>query len=129
MGHRGRMAPGKLERARQMRSRPTPSEAALWERLRSRQVDGWKFTRQALMAGYIVDFYAPQAGLVVEVDGAVHDDPSHRLDDAHRDSVLAGLGYRVMRVSALDVEMSIDAVITRIAARLAEPPTPYWAKR
>ena len=53
--------------ARQMHQKPTASEAALWNRLKSRQL-GVPFLSQECILGYIVDFYCPPAKLVVEVD-------------------------------------------------------------
>ena len=58
-------------RAAEMRWAPTPSEARLWEALRGRQL-GVGFRRQVVIAGYIVDFAASEARLVVEVDGGWH---------------------------------------------------------
>jgi very-short-patch-repair endonuclease len=47
----------------------TESEAVLWEALRGRQL-GVPFRRQMPLCGrYIVDFCAPAAWLVIEVDG------------------------------------------------------------
>jgi hypothetical protein len=53
----------KLALARAMRATPTAAEAALWSALRSRQLGGWKFRRQHVIAGYIVDFYCARCGL------------------------------------------------------------------
>jgi very-short-patch-repair endonuclease len=56
-----------------MRCAPTPGEALLWAQLQGRRLDGWKFRRQAVIAGYIVDFFCPALGLAVEVDGLIHE--------------------------------------------------------
>ncbi len=50
----------------------TPAEKILWEELRANKL-GVHFRRQQVIQGFIVDFYCHQAGLVVEVDGDVHD--------------------------------------------------------
>jgi len=42
----------RLHQARQMRTHPTPAEAVLWARLRKRQVAGFKFRRQHVIAGW-----------------------------------------------------------------------------
>ena len=57
-------------RAQRMRHAPTASEAALWRRLRGRRL-GVQFRRQVVLGRYIVDFVAPKARLVVEVDWRV----------------------------------------------------------
>mgnify|MGYP001770978009 FL=1 len=59
--------------ARQMRREPTPAEDKLWQKLRHKQILGYKFRRQHTIDRFIVDFYCGEARLVVEVDGEVHD--------------------------------------------------------
>ena len=63
-------------RARQLRKRLTTAEQLLWRRLRRRQILGVQFNRQKVIAGYIVDFYAFRAGLVIEIDGGSTGTPS-----------------------------------------------------
>ena len=46
-----------------------------------------------------VDFHWPDEGRVVEVDGHGHRRPATRLEDARRDALLDGAGWRVERVS------------------------------
>jgi very-short-patch-repair endonuclease len=77
---------------------PTPSEEALWRALGG-GVLGVAFKRQVVLGGrYIVDFFAPSVGLVVEVDGGVH--RNSREADRRREERLRRLGYRVVRVVA-----------------------------
>lgn len=54
--------------ARQMRREPTPAEDLLWQRLRARQLSGFRFHRQHSIDRFIVDFLCPKAALVIEVD-------------------------------------------------------------
>jgi very-short-patch-repair endonuclease len=76
----------------------TESEARLWSALSGRKL-GVRFRRQVPLAGrYVVDFCAPAARLVVEVDGGCL--ARKRQEDARRDAVLPALGYRVVRVAA-----------------------------
>ena len=56
------------------------------------------FKRQVRIGGFIVDFLAPAAKVVVEVDGGSH--RGRAAADARRDRKLARLGYRVVRVEA-----------------------------
>jgi very-short-patch-repair endonuclease len=56
------------DKARQLRKDLTDSEKALWSRLRNKQLLGIQFYRQKPIGEYIVDFFAPRAKLVVEVD-------------------------------------------------------------
>jgi len=64
--------PQKLAFAKKMRERPTLAEEALWKVL-WRRCEGFRFKRQVVVAGYIPDFYCAAAGLIIEVDGPVHE--------------------------------------------------------
>ena len=101
-----------------MRLAPTESEALLFSAIRGRRL-GVVFRRQVPLAGYIVDFLAPAARLVVEVDGAYH---ARRVRaDARRDRVLEGLGYRVLRLEAELVLRDLAGAVERVRAALREP--------
>ncbi len=94
----------------------TPSEARLWSALSARKV-GVQFRREVPLAGrYIVDFCAPAARLVVEVDGRYHE--SRPRADARRDAELRGLGYRVLRVEAALVMRDLAAVLALVRGAL-----------
>ena len=111
----------KRQAAYQMRHQMTEEEEALWERLRANRLGGLHFRRQQVIEGFIVDFYCHAAGLVVEVDGDVHDrQPGH---DAERDACLTGLGLRVLRFRNERLLNEIDAVLETILA-VAYPPPP-----
>jgi very-short-patch-repair endonuclease len=103
---------GKLGAAKAMRALPTQAEAVLWAALRGRRL-GWKFRRQQVIAGYIVDFYCAPLWLAVEVDGAVHQ--RRRAEDRERDERLASLGVRMLRLSNADVLQQLDVVIIELA--------------
>ena len=45
-------------KARKLRNSATDAEQHLWQHLRLKQLDGFKFRRQVPVAGYIADFYA-----------------------------------------------------------------------
>ena len=55
-----------------LRNRSISAEAALWNILKSRNLDGKKFRRQYSIDNYIVDFCCPSDKLVIELDGAPH---------------------------------------------------------
>jgi very-short-patch-repair endonuclease len=110
--------------ARQMRRAPTQAEAALWQRLRDRRLRGVKVRRQHAIERFIVDFYAAQVGVVIEVDGPVHDFSQEH--DAVRQEFLESLGLKVLRFHNEHVLHNMDAVLAEIGVwfdRLA-PPSP-----
>ncbi|HEY3500713.1 MAG TPA: endonuclease domain-containing protein [Polyangiaceae bacterium] len=103
--------------ARKLRSRPTRAERLLWEAIR-KDVLGYRFRRQHVIRGYIVDFWCPSAAVAVEVDGGYHETPEQRARDANRDKAMRGLGIRVLRVSNAQVEHELDHVLLRLRALL-----------
>lgn len=113
--HRRQCDPTKARKAAAMRAWPTDGEAALWYLLADKRVAGVRFRRQAVLFGYIVDFFAPSIGLAVEVDGGSHRD--RWAYDAARDEHLARHGISTLRVSNRDatsdhrkVERQIEAL-------------------
>ena len=101
-------------KARLLRKRMTDSERVLWSRVRGKQLLGVQFYRQKPIGDYIVDFFAPKAKLVVEVDGLQHMQGDHATKDERRDAYLASLGLRVLRFDSRQVLRETDAVAEAI---------------
>ena len=122
------------DKARRLRRNLTDSEAALWSRLRNKQLLGIQFYRQKPIGEHIVDFFAPRAGLVVEVDGSQHLAGGHAERDARRDAFLASLGLRVLRFSSREVLAETEGVVESIYGAIEErvskeiPPGPPLIK-
>jgi len=72
---------------------------------------GVQFYRQKPIGDYIVDFYAPKAKLVVEVDGSQHRTGDHVESDQKRDLYLCGMGLKVMRFNSREVLVNTDEVV------------------
>ena len=102
------------DKVRQLRRNLTDSERTLWSRLRSKQVLGIQFYRQKPIGEHIVDFFAPRAKWVVEVDGSQHMGADPAQIDRRRDRYLASLGLRVLRFSSREVLKESNAVIEAI---------------
>ena len=106
-----------VARAAAFRKAPALTEAQLWLALRGCRL-GTPFRRQVVLGRYIVDFLAPRAKLVVEVDGEVH---AHRVAaDVCRDRDLARMGYRVLRLPRALVQERTAEAVAQVAAALAE---------
>ena len=58
--------PGLKPPARVLRRTMTDAERLLWSRVRGKQIGPVPVYRQKPLGGYIVDFYAPKAKLVIE---------------------------------------------------------------
>jgi very-short-patch-repair endonuclease len=98
-----------------MRAAPTLTEALLWQELRGSRL-GVGFRRQVVVGGYIVDFCAPAARLVVEVDGGYHQECT--ATDARRDRALAQAGYRVLRLPAEMVLRRLGEAVAAVRVAL-----------
>jgi len=98
--------------AQQMRLKPTAAENVLWQHLRNRQLDGYKFRRQHAIDRFIVDFYCENAALIIEVDGAIHQYTV--LEDTIRQEFLESLGLCVLRFTNEQVINHLDTVIKQI---------------
>lgn len=119
--------PARLEFRRDLRKNPTAPEQMLWARLRGGQL-GVKFRRQHSIGHYIVDFFAAEARLVVEVDGNSHyvSETAIRYD-RDRDAYLERLGLQILRITNQEVMTNRDGVLQHIQAviaRTAPTPTP-----
>jgi very-short-patch-repair endonuclease len=122
------------DKARQLRKNLTESEKALWSRLRNKQLLGIQFYRQKPIGQHIVDFFAPRARLVVEVDGSQHRVGDHVQKDRFRDGYLASLGLKVLRFNSREILKESDAVVEVIYRMITDqlnaeiPPGPPLRK-
>ncbi|MFC2131464.1 type ISP restriction/modification enzyme, partial [Bacteroidota bacterium] len=98
--------------ARQMRKNPTSAEKLLWTMLRKKQVMNIKFRRQHVIERFIVDFYNSDYGIIIEVDGDIHQ--YQKEEDAIRQEFLEDIGYVVIRFTNDEVFGDMDKVITKI---------------
>ena len=103
--------------ARRLRANQTDAETVLWNRIRNRQIDGYKFVRQVPILGYICDFVCRERRLVIEVDGGQHNESAA---DAIRDRRLMDEGYRVLRFWNNDVLGNTEGVFTAIQIELSK---------
>jgi very-short-patch-repair endonuclease len=105
--------------AKKLRRDQTRAERLAWRILRNRRCLGLKFRRQYLIRGFVVDFYCPDLGLALEVDGSVHDSGERRDYDRHRAALLEGLGVHEIRIRNQDVSAN---AIKRLLRPFAVPP-------
>ena len=104
--------------ARELRKDSTDAERRLWSRIRLKQLGGFRFRRQQPIGTYIVDFFCPEASLIIEIDGGQHDASAGR--DALRTRWLEERGYKVVRFWNNEVLENIDGVLSVILAELGQ---------
>jgi len=94
------------------------TERRVWYRLRRRRLDGFRFRRQLPIGPYFADFVCLTARLIIEVDGAGHQEAT----DRRKTEYLAAQGFRVLRVPASETDQGLDDVIESIWLKLHSPP-------
>ncbi len=99
---------------KKLRQNMTKAEVKFWLAVKGRKVGGIKFRRQHSLDWYIVDFYAAQLKLAVEIDGDIHDTPEAIAKDQQRSQHLVSLGVRVIRFTNDDVLDNLPGVLDRL---------------
>ncbi len=85
----------KTTNARRLRQNQTLAEKVMWKLVRNRRLGGFKFLRQVSIDRYFADFVCEAGKLIVELDGAVHDEREDY--DERRTQTLELFGYVVLR--------------------------------
>jgi adenine-specific DNA-methyltransferase len=109
-------------RARELRRDSTDAERALWQDLRGRRFEGFRFRRQRPIGAFIVDFVCLERQLVIELDGDQHAEQIEY--DRQRTAALERLGYQVLRFWNVDVLRSRVNVLDTIDRLLRPDPHP-----
>ena len=102
-------------RAKRLRLDPTRAERELWDCLRDRRLDRWKWRRQVVVGPFIVDFLFRDARLIVEIDGFQH---AESLSDQRRTEWLNANGYSVLRFWNQEIVRERRSVLETILAAL-----------
>ena len=107
-----------VNRARKFRKDMTPWERKLWYCfLRQYPV---RFYRQKPIGSYIVDFFCPKAGIIVELDGSGHYYPEKQNEDSIRTEKLEIQGYTIIRFSNKDIDQNFYGVCTFLDNKIKE---------
>src|SRR5437588_10296818 len=116
--------------AAKLRRSATPMERHAWSLLRNRGILGFKFHRQHVLRGFVVDFYCAAKRLVLELEGDARDGRDQRAYDAARADVLEAAGFRVARVRNGDVTRAgLEAVLRGVPGDGSTGPPPAPAER
>jgi very-short-patch-repair endonuclease len=105
-----------IARARQLRREATTAESLLWELLRDRRLLGRKFRRQHPIGQFIADFFCDDARLIIEIDGAVHREPTQQERDRLREEILREHGFAMLRFTNEQIFDHTEQVLQEIAA-------------
>lgn len=105
-----------IARAWQLRREATTAESLLWELLRDRRLLGRKFRRQHPIGQFIADFFCDDARLIIEIDGAVHREPTQQERDRLREEILREHGFAILRFTNDQILDRTEQVLQEIAA-------------
>ncbi len=101
-------------------NRQPQTENKLWQLVRNNQL-GVKFRRQHAIGTYIADFICLEKNLIIEVDGASHNETKEY--DENRTAVLNQLGFKVIRFTNKEIENNIQEVVASIKEKCAASPS------
>ena len=111
-----------------MRNNPTEAECFLWKQLKG-EVLGVRFKRQCVILDFIADFYSPDTGLIIEVDGGYHQKEVQLELDEERTIRLERKGYHVLRFTNEEVLFETEKVMNiikeDIMANQQQAPLPF----
>ncbi len=104
--------------AKQLRSNMTDVETKLWQQLRAKRFESYKFRRQVPIGAYIVDFICFEKRLIIELDGSQHEGSTY---DQKRDAWLSSQDFRVLRFWNNAINSALDGTLLAIHDALQLP--------
>ena len=107
-----------LSRARRLRHDGSDAENLLWQQLRGRRLDGYKFRRQFVIEPYIVDFVCLEARLIIEADGGQH--LAQGAYDEERSLLLQSMDFTILRFWNNQILVEQNSVLEQIKLALNE---------
>ena len=124
--------PETQEKAKILRKNETMAEKLLWNKLKEKQLYGYKFRRQHPISQFIVDFYCHELKLIIEVDGKIHNKPlvkendenkpENKEYDDNRTAELERYELKIMRFTNDEIENNLKKVIRSILTVIPSPP-------
>ncbi|MFZ1020045.1 MAG: endonuclease domain-containing protein [Minisyncoccia bacterium] len=104
-------------KARVLRQEETKAEKILWQKLRNKKL-GIKFRRQHPIDMYILDFYAPDIKLAIELDGSIHKEKENKEWDKERTDYLNWKDVSVLRFWNSEVESDLERTLVKIRNKI-----------
>ena len=89
------------------------AEKKIWKSILSKEQLGERFIRQRPIHNFIVDFFCPKLGIIIEIDGNSHLNKGEY--DFYREEKLKSLGYEVIRFAEGEVLNQLDEVSNKIS--------------
>ena len=105
----------KIGRVRQLRKVENAAEELMWQELRGRRLNGYKFVRQLPIGPFFADFACREKNVVVEIDGSQHAGSAR---DRFRDDTMNRNGWSVLRLWHADVMRDLQGALEVVVATL-----------
>ena len=105
------------------RSNPTQAEDLLWNIVKSKKLEGFKFRRQHIIGNYIADLVCLDRGLIIEIDGLQHQLPENNESDETRTLWLGMKGFKVIRFNNDEIINKTENVLNKIVTTLKNQPS------
>jgi very-short-patch-repair endonuclease len=117
----------KIRQANRLRNNMTVPELSLWGNL----INGFAgvfWIPQAIVVGYIADFFCPEKRIVIEIDSSFH--RGRKSYDKMRDTIMSLYGIKVLRFQAKDIIKNKVKVLRKIRrVTLSRPEGIAWPAR
>ena len=98
--------------AKKLRKAGNLSEVLFWKQVNKNKFFGINFNRQKIIGNYIVDFYVPSLGLVIEIDGNSHNNKKEY--DKYREEYFISLGMNVYRIEDSSIKYDVLLVMENL---------------
>jgi 5-methyltetrahydrofolate--homocysteine methyltransferase len=108
--------------AEQQKQNPTEAEKSLWQLLKGKKLEDYKFRRQHIILQFIADFVCLRKKLIVELDGNIHSAPENKMNDELRTEILKEHEYTVIRFENYQVINETEKVLNKIVETLNNLP-------
>ena len=102
----------KKQFARDLRKSQTLAETQVWKLLRSRRYLEYKFRRQHVIEGFVIDFFCKELKLGIEVDGGIHQ--NRKEYDSIRQMIIESEGIKIIRISNTEIKKDPKALFMKI---------------
>ncbi len=106
------------EFAAEHKNNPTEAEKIMWELVRGKKLDGYKFRRQHIIGTFIADFVCISQKLIIEIDGLIHQVAENKINDEERTVELNKLGFEVIRFTNNQVINEPEYILKSILEKI-----------
>ncbi len=110
------------DRARELRRNMTQAEQKIWDEFLKHLP--LRILKQRPIDNYIADFYCASLKLVIEIDGAIHNNDEQIGYDEVRTKIFEGYGLRVIRFTNDEILNNFEIVCSSLSEILIPPDPP-----